>query len=160
MPLVESPGFVAQQKADSSPQALQTCLMTCLLCAFVPTTVIVLPHPAQRCFSPGIIFVLDFVSCVTNETDTVLHFPHTIAIESPGFTASASCWVATTGHSYGSFPLTPVSAAGVAKLAQAAIPIAIMDLVVRWNIVFVVILFRLLLVEYFAWNELIIQFPI
>jgi hypothetical protein len=72
IPVVDAPFVVvAQQKAESLPHIEQTC-SKCVLAPFpTPTTVMVLPQPGQRCFSPGVIFVtwpLD--SLVGDELDT------------------------------------------------------------------------------------------
>lgn len=89
-------GFVvvAQQNIESLPHIVQTCLI-CVLAPFpTPSTVTVLPQPGQRCFSPGVIFVmLPFDSFVMNSTLTDLHLEQTIAIESPGLRLSACALV-------------------------------------------------------------------
>src|SRR5436190_15676529 len=101
VPLVAPvPGLVAQQNAESSPQALQLCLSSVMSPLAWPTTVKVDLQPAHAwvpMISVGwpcsLSICAPFTPCFTRVTQTVLHLAHTIAMVSSVFSASTSCLV-------------------------------------------------------------------
>src|SRR6266508_2078290 len=103
IPLVAPlPGFVAQQKAESSPHALQLCLSSTMSPLAWPTTVKVELQPAHAWVpinSVGWPFSIrswaPFTPCFTRVTQTVLHLTQTIAMLSSVLSLSTSCLVLT-----------------------------------------------------------------
>ena len=86
-------GVVAQQKAESSPHALQTCFTASCAPLPVPTTSTVDWQPGQRCFSPGVTSLMCPFSVVTLSTTTYLHLAHAMAMVSPGLSSPACAGV-------------------------------------------------------------------
>src|SRR5262245_941470 len=101
MPLVAPlPGLVAQQNAESSPQALQLCLSSVMSPLAWPTTVNVDLQPAHAWVPISSVgwpcslrICAPFTPCFTPVTQTVLHLAHTIAMVSSVFSASTCCLV-------------------------------------------------------------------
>src|SRR6185369_11366187 len=92
------PGLVAQQKAESSPHALQLCLSSVMSPLARPTTVQVELHPLHACVPISSLgcpcsfkSCAPFTPCFTRVTHTVLHLAQTIAMESPVLSAFRSC---------------------------------------------------------------------
>src|SRR5262249_3684893 len=91
IPLVAPlPGLVAQQKAESSPQAVQLCLSSVMSPLACPTTVKVELQPLHACVPISSVgwpcsfkTCAPFTPCFTRVTQTVLHLAHTIAMLSP-----------------------------------------------------------------------------
>src|SRR5713101_7492081 len=101
IPLVAPlPGFVAQQKAESSPHAPQLCFNSVCPSFGLPMTVKVELQPLHAWVpisSVGwpfsIIICAPFTPCLTRVTHKVLHLAHTIAMLSSVLSASTCSWV-------------------------------------------------------------------